>query len=76
MSAWAGLFAARSTPVPVVERMAADLREALDKPEVVERYRTFGYETPPLSPAAFGELIRRETAGWAKVIRAANLKLD
>lgn len=76
VSAWAGLFAARSTPVPVVERMAADLREALDKPEVVERYRTFGYETPPLSPAAFGELIRRETEGWAKVIRAANLKLD
>ena len=30
----------------------------------VERYRTFGYELPKMSPAAFTELIRQETASW------------
>ena len=48
----------------------------LDKPEVVERYRTFGYEAPVLSPAAFSGLIRQETEAWSRIIRSANLKLD
>jgi tripartite-type tricarboxylate transporter receptor subunit TctC len=76
VSAWAGLFAARNAPAPVVERIAADLRQVLDKPEVVERYRTFGYEAPALSPSAYSQLIRRETDAWSQIIRAANLKLD
>jgi tripartite-type tricarboxylate transporter receptor subunit TctC len=76
VSAWAGLFAARSAPAAVVERIAADLREVLAKPEVAERYRTLGYEAPALSPAAYGQLIRQETESWARIIRAANLKLD
>jgi tripartite-type tricarboxylate transporter receptor subunit TctC len=76
VSAWAGLFAHRGTPAALVERVAADLREILERPEVVERYRTFGYERPALSPSGYAELIRRETESWARIIRAANLKLD
>lgn len=76
VSAWAGVFAPRGTPPALAERLAADLREALDRPEVVERYRGFGYEAPRLAPAAYAQLIRRETAAWGQVIRAANLKLD
>lgn len=76
VAAWAGLFASRSMPTGLAERVAADLREALDKPEVVERYRTFGYEAPRLSPSAYAQLIRNETAAWSGVIRSANLKLD
>jgi tripartite-type tricarboxylate transporter receptor subunit TctC len=76
VSAWAGLFAPRGTPTAVVERIAADLREALEKPDVVERYRTFGYEAPALTPVAFTQLIQRETQSWGRIVRAANLKLD
>lgn len=76
VSAWAGLFAPRNTPAPITEQLGADLREALNRPEVVERYRTFGYEAPRLTPAAYEQLIQRETASWADIIRAANLKLD
>lgn len=76
VSAWAGLFTARATPTTVSERIAVDLREALGSAEIVERYKTFGYETPRLSPAAYTQLIQRETVAWGQVIRAANLKLD
>lgn len=76
VNAWAGLFAARATPPALSERLAADLREALDRPEVIERYRTLGYEAPRLSPAAYAQLIQRETVAWGQVIRGANLKLD
>lgn len=76
VSAWVGLFAARAMPPAQGERIAVDLREALDSPEVAERFKTFGYETPRLTPATFTELIQRETTAWGSVIRAANLKLD
>ena len=75
-NAWAGLFAPKAMPLAIGERIAADLREALDRPEVVERYRTFGYEAPRFTPAAYAQLIQRETVAWGSVIRAANLKLD
>lgn len=42
----------------------------------MERYKTLGYEAPKLTPAAFGEHIRRETRAWGHVIKAANLKLN
>jgi tripartite-type tricarboxylate transporter receptor subunit TctC len=75
-SAWVGLFAAKSWSAASVERIAADLRDVLDRPDVVERYRTLGYEAPRLSAAEFSKLIQAETEGWGGVIRAANLKLD
>ena len=76
VSGWAGLFASSTMPAATVNKLAADLREALDKPELVERYKTMGYESPRLSPAEFAQLIQRETKGWESVIRSANLKFD
>jgi tripartite-type tricarboxylate transporter receptor subunit TctC len=76
VSAWAGLFAPHSVAPLVRERIAADVAEALAAPEVVERYRTLGYEAPDLRPAAFAELIQRETRSWGETIRTAGLRLD
>lgn len=76
VNAWVGIFAPRSMPTATVDRIASDLREALDSKDVVERYKTFGYESPRLSPSAYGQLIQKETVGWAKTIKSANLKLD
>ncbi|MDB5875286.1 MAG: tripartite tricarboxylate transporter substrate binding protein [Ramlibacter sp.] len=76
VSAWTGLFAPKGTPKAVREKISADVLEALRLPDVVERYRGFGYELFDAGPDAYAEAIRRETASWADVIRAAKLKLD
>lgn len=76
VSAWTGLFAPAAAPAAVRARIAADIADVLTNPAVAERYRTLGYELPTMSPAAFTELIRRETASWREVIAAANLTLD
>lgn len=76
VNAWVGIFAPRSMPSATVDRIATDLREALDSKDVVDRYKTFGYESPRLTPSAYGQLIQKETGGWAKIIKSANLKLD
>lgn len=76
VSAWVGLFASAGTPAAVRDTIAADLAQVLSQKDVAERYRTFGYESPKFTPMAFAQLIRRETASWGGVIKAASLKLD
>ncbi len=76
VSAWVGLFAPQAMQAATLSKVATDLREALDKSEVVERYKTMGYESPRLTPPEFAQLIQRETKGWESVIRSANLKFD
>lgn len=63
-------------PPALSDKIAADIAAALAAPEVMERYRTLGFEAPDLNPAAFTALIRRETADWREIIRTADLKLD
>lgn len=58
------------------DKIAADIATALAASEVVERYRALGFEAPDLTPAAFSELIQRETTAWREIIRTADLKLD
>jgi tripartite-type tricarboxylate transporter receptor subunit TctC len=76
VSGWAGLFGPGALPTPTRDRLAGEIADALAVPEVIERYRTLGYEAPKLSPDDFALLIRKETAGWAEVIRVAHLRLD
>jgi tripartite-type tricarboxylate transporter receptor subunit TctC len=76
VSGWTGLYGPRGLPVALRDQLAADIAEALAAPEVVERYRILGYETPNYSPTEISALIRRESSDWAVVIKAANLKLD
>ena len=75
VSGWAGLFGPGAMPTATRDRLAGEIIDALAAPEVVERYRTLGYEAPKLNPDEFAQLIRRETAGWAEVIRVAHLTL-
>jgi tripartite-type tricarboxylate transporter receptor subunit TctC len=73
---WVGLFAARSAPKAVCERVAADLSGALKTPTVQERYAALGFEAPDIALDAFGNLIQRETEAWAGIIKAAAVRLD
>ena len=58
------------------DRLSSDIAAALQEPDVVERYRSLGYEAPALDAVAFADLIKRETAGWADVIKTSGLRLD
>lgn len=76
VNAWVGLFTSPATSRAVVDKIASDLRDALNQQDVVARYRTLGYEAPKLSPSEFSKLIQQETDSWGKVIQSASLKLD
>lgn len=49
--------------------------KALALAEVKERLATLGFDPIGNSPDEFGAWIKAEVAKWAKVIRAANIKM-
>jgi tripartite-type tricarboxylate transporter receptor subunit TctC len=75
-SQWIGLVAPRDTPSTIIEKLNTEIKSALGDPKVKTRFADLGGMVLPGSPDDFGKLIRDETEKWAKVIRAANIKVD
>ena len=75
-SAWAGLLAPAGTPPAIVQKVNADWARVVAMPEVRDRLVALGFELTPTSPGEFGEMIRREMAKVAKVVKDAHLRVD
>jgi tripartite-type tricarboxylate transporter receptor subunit TctC len=75
-SFWLGLCAPKNTPVDIIERLNKEINRALADLTIKARLADLGASALPGSPADFGKLIADEAAKWAKVIQAANLKVE
>jgi tripartite-type tricarboxylate transporter receptor subunit TctC len=73
---WGGLLAPRGTPQAVIEAMNAATNQALAKPAVAERVRSFGAEPGGGTPDDYTKLIASDWQRWAPVVAAANIKAD
>jgi tripartite-type tricarboxylate transporter receptor subunit TctC len=74
MSIWAGIFAPRGTPKPIVDRLAAALGKALDDPAVRNRLTNLGGAIPTRderTPARFERFVVAEIAHWSPILKAA-----
>jgi tripartite-type tricarboxylate transporter receptor subunit TctC len=72
-----GLFAAAGTPAPLVSKINADVQKIVSDPEFQSRYfERFAVQPVIGPPEAFAEYLRKESAKWGEVIKAANVKLD
>jgi len=71
-----GIVVAGGTPKSIVQRLNADFRKLLSRPDVARRLADFGIEPEGNSPEEFEAYIRSEIARWRKVARAANVRLD
>ncbi|GAA4331581.1 tripartite tricarboxylate transporter substrate binding protein [Pigmentiphaga soli] len=73
---WYGVFAPRGTPEPIVTRLNAEIRKAIEMPDVKKRLATEGAEPLSASPQAFAQRIKSDYEKWKKVIQAADVKLE
>jgi len=74
MSIWAGIFAPKGTPAPIVAKLADALDKALDDDSVKQRINNLGGSIPEKrerSPAAFDDYVKAEIVRWAPVLKAA-----
>ena len=74
---WYGLLATAGTPAPVIRKLHAETVRILALPDIKAIYANGGMDTvASSSPAEFDALIRSERDKWAKVIRAAGIRIE
>ena len=73
---WAALFAPAGTPKEVVAKINADFNQVMRDPDVKQRLYVAGAEANPGTPDDLAKLLQAEMDKWAKVVKAANIKID
>jgi len=75
-SAWFAVVAPPKTPRAIVERISADIAEAIRSPDVAKRLDELSAEPVGSNPDAATRFMREESERWGGVIKAAGVKLD
>jgi tripartite-type tricarboxylate transporter receptor subunit TctC len=73
-SQWFGILAPAGTPRRIVDRLYQPLLRGASSPDVKDRLTAQGVEVVNQRPEEFAAVIKRETAQWAEVIKAAGIK--
>jgi tripartite-type tricarboxylate transporter receptor subunit TctC len=64
------------TPAEIIDKLNKEINAGLVDPKLEARFADLGATMfPPGSPTDFSKLVADGTEKWAKVIRAANIKL-
>lgn len=75
--AYWGILAPAGTPKPIQDRMHAELKKALDLPEVKKQLgEQLGMDLIAGSPEQFGTFVQEQVTRWGKVVRDNNIKAD
>jgi tripartite-type tricarboxylate transporter receptor subunit TctC len=74
--AWYAIVAPPGTPKAIVEKINADVNEALRQPELQDRLKNLSAEVFGGSVDKTAQYLHEEVARWADVIKTANIKLQ
>ena len=73
---WQGVRVARGTPDAIVQRLNKELIAVIRSADIRSRLAGQGAEVVTMTPAEEEQFFAKERARWAKVVSAANIKLD
>jgi tripartite-type tricarboxylate transporter receptor subunit TctC len=73
---WYAMFYPRGTPRPIVDKLNAEIRKALDTPEIKAFMPREALDPVASSPEELSALLKREIEKYARVIRLANIQID
>ena len=71
---WNGILVPARTSPAIIGKLNAELVRILQAPDMREWFARDGAEAVGGTPAAFGDLIRREIVKWRDVVKAQNLQ--
>jgi tripartite-type tricarboxylate transporter receptor subunit TctC len=73
---WMGLVAPAGTPKPVLDKLAAATRRAVERADVQARFDKDGVEPVGNTPAEFKAVVSREIAQWRELAKQADIKVE
>ena len=76
VNAWFALVGPAGIPRDVVAKLNSAVAAALKSPDVLQRFRTLGYDAIGGTPEDLAATIKADLAKYAKIIRAAGIKAE
>jgi tripartite-type tricarboxylate transporter receptor subunit TctC len=76
VSTWFAYLAPAGTPQDVVTKLNTELTAAIRYPEVSKRLQGLGAELNPGTPQDLRRFLEEDVERWAKVVKAAGVKVD
>jgi tripartite-type tricarboxylate transporter receptor subunit TctC len=73
---WFGMWAPKGTPMPIVEKLYAEVQKALNTPEVRKRITDAAGIPSAMARADIEPFVKAEIVKWAEVVKTANVKPD
>ena len=73
---WFGVLGPAGIPKAIVERLHTEIARILRAPEMKEQLNNLGAEPEATTPAEFAAHIRAEIARYAKIVKAAGIKVE
>jgi tripartite-type tricarboxylate transporter receptor subunit TctC len=75
-SSWFAIFAPAKTPKEIVDKINAEVRRAVQDPELQKRFADIGGEIRTYSPDELREFVKSELEKWAKVVKESGAKIE
>jgi tripartite-type tricarboxylate transporter receptor subunit TctC len=76
VNSFAGVAMKAGTPPDIIERLSRVITAGLADPHLAARLAELGAVPQPFTPAEFGAYMAVEAEKWAKVVRAANVRIE
>lgn len=75
-TSWFALFAPAKTPKDIVRKLETDVRNMLSDASFQKKALDQGATADFMDSKALGDMVKRDYAMWAKVVKEANIKAD
>ena len=73
---WAGLYAPKDTPQPILDRMASELQAVVKSKEFADKLVPQGIEPAPLTHAGYVAFLNAERDRLGKIAKKANMQVE
>lgn len=76
VNSWYGVFAPKETPKEIIARLHRTIAAAARNGDFTARLAALGVEAEGNDPDQFAAQLREEIAKWAKVVKAAGVRIE
>lgn len=73
---WLGIMAPKGTPKAIVDKLNAEIRKAVDSPDIKASWDKQGAVGMSMSPEEFDKFLRGDIEKWAKIVKISGARQD
>jgi tripartite-type tricarboxylate transporter receptor subunit TctC len=73
---WTGLAGPAKLPMPIVDKLNAEVRRAISVPDVKGKLESMGDDPRATTPAEMRALVASQFATWTRLAKEANISID